>query len=61
MYAGILALCERTLYHSLKMHSDHDASYLIKDAIEQCDFSSLDRKLDGLSVSDSMKRLLNAL
>ncbi len=60
-YAGILALCERILYKSSLLHNDQDDYDLTKDAIEKCDFYSLDRKFDGLMISDTMKRLLHAL
>lgn len=60
-YAGILALCERILYRSSILYKDKDDYNLTKDAIEKCDFYSLDRKFDGLIISDRMKQLLNAL
>jgi hypothetical protein len=54
-YAGILALYERIL------HKDLDDYNLTKNEIEKCDFYSLDRKFDGLIISNTMKQLLNAL
>jgi hypothetical protein len=60
-YAGILALCERVLYNSSPFYKNYDDDHLTKDIIEKCDFYSLDRKFDGLVISDTMRRLLNAL
>jgi hypothetical protein len=60
-YAGILALCERILFNSSPLYNDHDDYNLSKNTIEKCDFYSLDRKLDGLVISDTLKQLLNAL
>lgn len=60
-YAGILALCERIVYRSAILYKDQDDYNLAKDPIEKCDFYSLNRKFDGLIISDAMKRLLNAL
>ncbi|CAF4560903.1 unnamed protein product, partial [Rotaria sp. Silwood1] len=60
-YAGILALCERIIYYSLKLYDENDNLQLTKHAIEKCDFYGLDRKLDGLAISDTMKQLLRAL
>lgn len=60
-FAGILALCERILCDSEKFRSGLDEHDLAKDTIEKCDFDSLDRKLDGLNVSETMKNLLRTL
>lgn len=60
-YAGILAICERILYRSSILYKDQDDYNLTKDAIEKCDFYSLDRKFDGLMINERMKQLLNAL
>ncbi|CAF2845685.1 unnamed protein product [Rotaria sp. Silwood2] len=60
-YAGILALCERIIFYSSKLYNDYDDIYLTKHAIERCDFDGLSRKLDGLAIRDTMKRLLQAL
>lgn len=60
-FAGILALCERILCDSEKFRSGLDEHELAKDMIEKCDFDSLDRKFDGLMISDTMKKLLRAL
>jgi hypothetical protein len=60
-FAGILALCERILFGSSQFRSGLDEHDLAKDALEQCDFDGLDRKFDGLDISDTMKRLLKTL
>ena len=60
-FAGILALCERILCDSEKFRSGLDEHDLAKDTIEKCDFDSLDRKLDGLNVSETMKNLLRTI
>ncbi len=60
-FAGVLALCERILFDSSKFRSGLDEHDLAKDTIEKCDFESLDRKLDGLMVSETMRRLLKTL
>lgn len=60
-FAGILALCERMLFDTSKFRAALDDNDLLKDALEQCDFDSLDRKLDGLQISETMKRLLKSL
>lgn len=60
-FAGILALCERILCDSQSFRSGLDEHDLAKDTIEKCDFDSLDRKLDGLNISETMKNLLRAL
>ena len=60
-YSGILALCERVLCDSEEYRRGLDEYDLGKDTIEKCDFDSLDRKLDGLNVNDTMKKLLRAL
>ncbi len=60
-FAGILALCERILYESSQFRSGFDEHDLAKDTIEKCDFDSLDRKLDGLIISETMKRLLKTI
>ena len=60
-YAGILALCERILCNSktfLSAQNEHD---LAKDALEKCDFDSLDRKLDGLIISEPLRNLLTTI
>jgi hypothetical protein len=60
-FAGILALCERILYNSSQFRSSLDDHDLAKDTLEKCDFDSLDRKFDGLIISDTMKRLLRTI
>ncbi|CAF0749695.1 unnamed protein product [Rotaria sordida] len=60
-FAGILALCERILYDSKAPPSGVDEQDLVKDTLEKCDFDCLDRKLDGLSISERMRKLLKAL
>lgn len=60
-FAGILALCERILYESSQFRSGLDEHDLAKDTIEKCDFDSLERKLDGLVVNETMNRLLKTL
>jgi hypothetical protein len=60
-FAGILALCERILYRSSVLYKELDDYNLSRDAIEKCDFYSLERKFDGLQISDGMKHLLNSL
>jgi hypothetical protein len=59
-FGGILALCERILYDSSRFRSGYDDD-LAKDTIEKCDFDSLDRKLDGLNISETMKKLLKTI
>lgn len=59
--AGILALSERMLFNASKFRNVLDDSELAKHPIEQCDFDSLDRKLDGLQIGDTLKRLLKRL
>jgi len=56
-----LALSERILFESSKFRSSFDERDLAKDTIEKCDFDSLDRKLDGLIISEKMKRLLTTI
>jgi hypothetical protein len=60
-FAGILALCERILYGSSSFRSGLDEPELAKETIEKCDFDSLERKLDGLRISQTMKKLLQTL
>ncbi|CAF3011432.1 unnamed protein product [Rotaria socialis] len=60
-YAGILALSERIAYYSSKLHDAYGDLHTEKHALEKCDFDGLDRKLDGLNISDTMKRLLHVL
>lgn len=60
-FGGILAFCERRLYNTSPALRNYDGDQLSKDPIEKCDFDSMQRKLDGLSVSETMKRLLDAL
>ncbi|CAF3411317.1 unnamed protein product [Rotaria sp. Silwood1] len=60
-FAGILALCERILYDSKAPHTGVDEQELVKDTLEKCDFDCLDRKLDGLSISKTMRKLLKIL
>jgi hypothetical protein len=57
-FAGILALSERILYDSSSFRGEQD---LTKETIEKCDFDSLERKLDGLRISQTMKKLLKTL
>jgi len=54
-YAGIAGLSERILYK----HQDDEQT--ARDSVEICDFYSLDRKLDGLEISQAMRQLLNVL
>lgn len=60
-FAGILALCERILFSTSKFRAALDDNDFAKDTLEQCDFDCLDRKLDGLQISDTMKRLLKTI
>lgn len=60
-FAGILAVCERIVYDSIIASSDHEDNDLAKDPLEKCDFDALDRKLDGFTISESMKKLLKTL
>lgn len=60
-FVGVLALAERLLCNAFLLRSDYDMALLTKDPIERCDFDSLKRKLDGLKVSEKMKRLLNTI
>ncbi len=60
-FAGVLALCERILYESSQFRSGFEEHDLAKDTIEKCDFDSLERKLDGLIISEKMKRLLKTI
>jgi hypothetical protein len=49
------------LFDSAKFRSGLDEHDLAKDTIEKCDFDSLDRKFDGLVISETMKRLLKTI
>ncbi|CAF2585730.1 unnamed protein product [Rotaria sp. Silwood2] len=60
-FAGILALCERILYDSKAPPTGVDEQDLVKDTLEKCDFDCLDRKLDGLIISETMRKLLKIL
>ncbi|CAF3682601.1 unnamed protein product [Adineta steineri] len=60
-YSGILAFCERMLYNLSPSHKNYIDDRLTKDTIEKCDFENLGRKLDGLIISDTMKKLLYTL
>ncbi len=44
--------------NSLSDAEDHE---LAKDPLEKCDFDSLQRKLHGFTVSETMKKLLKTL
>ncbi|CAF4235059.1 unnamed protein product, partial [Rotaria magnacalcarata] len=57
-FSGILALCERILCETKRTTTGLDEQDLAKDTLEKCDFDSLDRKLDGLKISATMKKLL---
>ncbi|CAF2062958.1 unnamed protein product [Rotaria magnacalcarata] len=60
-FSGILALCERILCETKRTTTGLDEQDLAKDTLEKCDFDSLDRKLDGLKISATMKKLLTTL
>lgn len=60
-FAGILALSERILFHSNELYAEYNKYYIPKQILEQCDFDSLQRKLDGLNISENMKQLLYKL
>jgi hypothetical protein len=60
-FAGVLALSERILCDSQSFRSGLDEHDLAKDMIEKCDFDSLDRKFDGLTINDTMSKLLRVL
>jgi hypothetical protein len=60
-FAGILAVCERIVYDSVNSLSDAEDHELAKDPLEKCDFDSLQRKLHGFTVSETMKKLLKTL
>ncbi|CAF3354707.1 unnamed protein product, partial [Rotaria socialis] len=49
-FSGILALCERILCETKRTTTGLDEQDLAKDTLEKCDFDSLDRKLDGLTI-----------
>jgi hypothetical protein len=60
-FAGILAVCERIVYDSVNSVSDAEDHEVAKDPLEKCDFDSLERKLHGITVSETMKKLLKTL
>jgi hypothetical protein len=61
MFAGILALGERLLCRAFLLNHDNSRLKLSKDPVEQCDFDSLKRKLDGLRISDELRQLLTVI
>ena len=60
-FAGVLALCERILYQAEIVRRGLEQVEIAKDTIETCDFDCLDRKCDGLTLSEPMRNLLKLL